>query len=39
LLRHLHKTAWDYVNRYKEAKASGNGAAKAQSAAKDHANV
>jgi phenylpropionate dioxygenase-like ring-hydroxylating dioxygenase large terminal subunit len=43
LLRHLHKTAWDYVNQYKEAKASGNGAAKGQSAAKasekDHANV
>ena len=39
LLRHLHKTAWDYVNRYKEAKAGANGAANPQSTAKDHANV
>jgi hypothetical protein len=43
LLRHLHKTAHDYVNRYKEAKANGNGAGangkSATSSEKDHANV
>ena len=41
LLRHLHMTAWNYVNRYKASLANGNGSAKATSAAdeKDHANV
>jgi hypothetical protein len=43
LLRHLHKTAWDYVNRYKEAKANGNGSANSKSATRaseiDPANV
>ncbi len=32
LLRHLHHTAHNYVNTYKEAQANGNGSAKANSA-------
>ena len=43
LLRHLHKTAHEYVDRYKASKATGNGSANATSGAaateKDHANV
>jgi len=42
LLRHLHKTAHEYVDRYKEAKANGNGSTNGKSVPatdKDHANV
>ena len=35
LLRHLHKTAHDYVDRYKEAKTNGNGSSNGKSVAGD----
>ena len=43
LLRHLHKTAWDYVNAYKKEKGltdgSGNGKATSSADRKDAINA
>ena len=39
LLRHLHKTAWDYVNAYKKEKGLTNGHSNATATDKDSINV
>ena len=40
LLRHLHKTAHDYVNRYtSNGNGSANGKTQQETSQKDHANV
>jgi hypothetical protein len=35
LLRHLHKTAWDYVNAYKKEKGIDNGGANGHAVSTD----